>query len=102
MSEEIKKKYRALKAVAISGIVNPGEIVELTEAEATNIGIGTYLEEVVDGSDGSAAGSETSSAATDGKGEYANDEGSEQKDTGENNESGSASAGESSEEKTSE
>jgi hypothetical protein len=47
MSEEIKK-YRVLKPVAISGIVQPGAIVELTEAEAANIGIGEYLEEVAD------------------------------------------------------
>ncbi len=48
MSEETKKKYRVLKAVAISGIVQRGVIVELTETEASNIGIGEYLEEVSD------------------------------------------------------
>ena len=75
MSEELKKKYRVLKAVAISGIVNPGEIVELTEAEATNIGVGEYLEEVVDGQDTDTDGDgEKSGEATGGKGEYADDD----------------------------
>jgi len=75
MSEELKKKYRVLKAVAISGIVNPGEFVELTEAEATNIGIGEYLEEVVEGQDtGSDNVDEKSHEATGDKGNYANDD----------------------------
>lgn len=42
-----KKEYRVLKPVAISGIVDAGAIVLLTEAEAANIGIGEYLEEVI-------------------------------------------------------
>ena len=46
MNNELKK-YRVLKAVAINGIVGAGEIVELTETAAANIGIGEYLEEVV-------------------------------------------------------
>ena len=60
MSEEVKK-YRVLKPVAISGIVQRGAIVELTEAEAENIGIGEYLEEVVDeaASEGVSEGTES-------------------------------------------
>lgn len=46
MSEETKKKYKVLKPVAISGIVDPGDTVELTESEAKNIGISTYLEDL--------------------------------------------------------
>jgi hypothetical protein len=61
MSEETKKKYRVLKAVAISGIVQRGVIVELTETEATNVGIGEYLEEVSD--------EETASVQTEAAGE---------------------------------
>ena len=80
MNDELKKKYRVLKAVAISGIVNPGEIVELTEAEATNIGIGEYLEEVTDQETDAGDSSDKSPDATGNKGEYADDEGSEEKD----------------------
>ena len=43
---EILKKYRVLKAVIISGRVEAGAIVELSEADAKNIGVGEYLEEV--------------------------------------------------------
>lgn len=39
-----KKKYKVLKPVAIDGVVQPGAIVELTEEQAANIGIGEYLE----------------------------------------------------------
>ena len=88
MAEETRKKYRALKAVAVSGIVDIGGIVELTEAEAENIGIGTYLEEVV----GDAPGLESGSAPKDG-------EGSEKKDPDEN---GSAQAGDGGENKSGE
>lgn len=44
-----KKKYRVLKPVAIDGIVQPGSIVELTEEQAANIGIGEYLEPYIEG-----------------------------------------------------
>ena len=62
MSEEVKK-YRVLKPVAISGIVQTGSIIELTEAAAENIGIGEYLEEVVD--ETSSEGSEGTESETD-------------------------------------
>lgn len=93
MSEEVKKQYRALKPVAISGIVQPGETVELTEAEASNIGIGVYLEEVPEGAP----------AATGSEGGNAGAEGSEEKTPEENKDtSGSASAGEGGENKSGE
>ena len=59
MSEELKK-YKVLKAVAISGVRQPGEIVELPLAEAENIGTGEYLEEVTDESPKTPEGSEKS------------------------------------------
>ena len=73
MSEELKK-YRVLRAVAIDGIVSVGSIVELTEAVATNIGIGEYLEEVAE---------EKSEAKTEESQQAAAGEGSESGDTGE-------------------
>lgn len=75
MADETRKKYRALKAVAVSGIVDIGGIVELTESEAENIGIGTYLEEVDEAAAPKSQGAE----------------GSEEKEPDEN---GSANAGE--------
>ncbi len=98
MSEETKNKYRVLKAVAISGIVQRGVIVELTDREATNIGIGEYLEEVSDEEDASI---ESHEATEEAAGTYeepeAEDSESEQTPT---EESGSAPAGEGSEEAT--
>ena len=89
MSEE-KKKYRVLKAVAISGIVQRGVIVELTEDEATNIGIGEYLEEV---SDEEVASVESPTATDEAAGSYeeSEDEGSEEQKLPED--AGSAEAG---------
>ncbi len=75
MSEEIKK-YRVLKAVAISGIVGVGTIVELTEAAAANIGIGEYLEEVTE--EKSEAKPEESQQATASEGSESTEEKSEE------------------------
>lgn len=91
MSEETKKKYRVLKAVAIAGIVQRGVIVELTETEATNIGIGEYLEEV---SEEEIASVQTE-AAGEASGTYEEDredEGSEVEETPEGESTGSAEA----------
>lgn len=92
MSEETKKKYRVLKAVAISGIVQRGVIVELTETEATNIGIGEYLEEVSE--------EEIASVQTEAAGEAVGtyeedreDEGSEVEESSEQSESAEAGTG---------
>ena len=92
MSEETKKKYRVLKAVAISGIVQRGVIVELTETEATNIGIGEYLEEVSDEEDASVQ----TEAAAEASGTYEEDredEGSEVEESSEQSESAEAGTG---------
>lgn len=101
MSEETKKKYRVLKAVAISGIVQRGVIVELTESEAANIGIGEYLEEV---SDEETASTEAPEAGDEAAGAYEKepeDEGSEgEQKTPEGESNGSAEAGTGGEEGT--
>lgn len=79
MSEELKK-YRVLKAVAIDGIVGIGAIVELTEAAAANIGIGEYLEEVVEAK--AEAKPEESQTATASEGSESGDTGESQPQDG--------------------
>ena len=79
MSEELKQ-YRVLKPVAISGIVQPGGIVGLTESEAINIGIGEYLEEVAAPQDEAASAEDT--AAADSETETSKDDTVAEEDAG--------------------
>ena len=79
---EVLKKYRVLKPVVIAGRVEAGAIVELSEAEAANIGIGEYLEEVAtENTEKGAAPAEASAPSATGSesGEAAPAQGSENK-----------------------
>ena len=71
MNDE-KKRFKVLRALAFGGIKDPGDIVEMTLAEAQNIGIGKFLspmdtntnEEVVENKDATVENTETTAENT--------------------------------------
>lgn len=88
MAKKVVKSYRVLKPIAYGGRVEKGEIVELPEADAENIGIGEYLEEVK-------IESRDEVKKDEEPGEYVEDEeGGEGEETPEEGEEGSGEEGE--------